>query len=204
MWRVTTWDRSTGTGVIEGPHLSLSVSRDVVDVGELFVGEEVGVDLASVEPVLCARRVWPLRARQPVGTARPEFAEINQVGLWDFEVKELQRGTMTIIAGDDLMYSHEVEISFQGVAWYSGAFGFSHAHFRGASEEERQSLPTDVCSGLQVFCIVTEHGNGPDGPKCLVTAERVSVTFGTVYHYQRENLAPGERIAPWVSDSGKK
>ncbi|TWP49915.1 hypothetical protein FKR81_22005 [Lentzea tibetensis] len=35
--------------------------------------------------------------------------------------------------------------------------------------------------------------------RCLIAAERVEVVPGIVYRYWREDLRPGERLAPWVT-----
>jgi hypothetical protein len=40
--------------------------------------------------------------------------------------------------------------------------------------------------------------SGPRPVPCLIAAGRVDVVRGTVFRYRRENLADGERLAPWV------
>jgi hypothetical protein len=185
MWRVEAWDPATRTGRIKGPHLELAVSGAELDVEDLVVGEEVAVELDPQAKELRVLRAWPLNARQPKHTERAEFTALNSTRPWDFEVTA-KAGTLTIIAGNDLSYSHQFEVVFDDVSWYSGALSFSHALFRAASEEEAQRLPREVHPAGLVFCIVTEHGNGPDGAKYFVVASRAEVRCGTVYHYAHE------------------
>jgi hypothetical protein len=198
MWRVKEWNPLSRTGRIRGAHLQLEVTPEMIAVEELIVGEDVGVDLESTDPVPRARRVWPLKARQPTGSARQEFAELNAAELFDFEVESFTSGALTIIGGHDLAYSHDFEIVLHDIAWYSGAFYFHHALFRAASTEESAAIPPDARAEGTAFCIVTDHGNGADGPRFFAVASRAEVRRGTVYHYARSDLKPGERIADWV------
>jgi len=199
MWKVLTWSVATQSGTIAGPHLGpLPFDQTTTSVRDFVPGEEVAVELEGTGPSLRVRSLSPLHARQPPGTESTAFLELNAREFWDFSVPSLEVDVLTIIGGNDLSYSHAVEIVFSEVTFISLPTYFSHALFRLASREEVSALRDRNEIEGTVFCIVAEHGNGSDGPKHFVAASRVECRFGTVFHYRRENLQPGERIAPWV------
>ena len=123
----------------------------------------------AVHRVTC---VEPLAARQPAGTEAPELKDAN--GFFDYEILSMEADRLVIGGGDSRAYGFECAITFEGVSFLQLSPIFSHALFRTASPEERESLalPNDTS---KVFCIVTEHGDGKDGPRFFVAADSASV-----------------------------
>lgn len=196
MWKISSWDDKTKTGTIQGPHLGpLPFSGE----GPYALGEEVtatlGTDASGNRTVL---GVEPLKARQPAGTTRSVFEAVNQLQLWDWQLGGLEGGRLTILGSTDFSYYHKAEIVFHEVELICCPTYFSDAHFRAASDEERGRFAESREWESEMFAIVTDHGNGPDGTLYFVCAQRAECRIGTVYDYRRENLQPGERIASWV------
>lgn len=202
MWTISSWDHRTRTGTIEGRHLGpLPFSAE----GPFVVGEEVIPTLEtqpSGPPTVV--RVEPSKARQPPGTHREVFDEINSLELWEWRIGSFEGDTLTLWGSTDFSYYHRAEVEFQGVEFISCPACFEHALFRAASpEESEQVMGGRDWDESEAFAIVTEHGSGPDGPTYFVCAAKVSCRVGTVYYYAREDLRPGERIAAWVNRKGE-
>jgi len=196
MWKISAWDDESKTGTVQGPHPG---PLPFADGGPYTLGEEVAVTLGRDEhghrQVV---RVEPLSARQPNGTARAVFDAVNDLHLWDWRVESFERGRLTILGSTDFAYYHNAEVVFHEVEFMSCSTSFSHALFRGASDEERERLIENAEWEGQLFTIVSDHGNGSDGLSYFVCAQRAECLLGKIYYYRRENLQPSERIAPWV------
>jgi hypothetical protein len=199
MWRILTWSAATQTGTVAGPHLGpLRFDGRLTSVRDFVPGEEVDVALEGNGAAMRVCSLSPLRARQPPGTEHAAFVELNPRKLYDFSVHSLESGALTIVGSDDLTYSHSVEVIFSEMTFLSLPVWFSQALFRLASQDEVAALRGQTDIDGSTFCIVTNHGKGPDGPKYFVIASSVECRRGTVFHDRREHLKPGERIAPWV------
>jgi len=124
----------------------------------------------------------------------------------DFEAQffDLASQTLLVIGSFDLAFYHEVEALFEGVTFTRFDFGAVFCEpqlFIGDSDSrELAAQYTDLETDDVVFII---H-NGPSfqgGRQHIVVAKSLTLREGMVYHYQRENLQPGESIAPWVPSS---
>ncbi len=194
MWKIRSWSDVERRGTVQGPHLGpYEFGASETAVFDYRIGEEVDVALDQSAAGNCVTRVSPRAARQPPSTHAAIFDEINALGCWDFQVHAYVDGVLTILASTDFCYYHLAEIRFHGVSFVSIATGFSHAIFRLASADEIDALRRATDVEGQTFCIVTEHGAGPDGPKHFVVAERVECKVETVSYRKRAESEGGAR-----------
>jgi hypothetical protein len=110
---------------------------------------------------------------------KSDLDRLNEVQYWDFQVARSENGTLLILGSNDFTYSHHVEIEFEGVTSHNLPDRFSHAEFLLGSHEETVHVESE-------------------GSWFQVHATSLSLRFGTVYYYDRQDLKPGERLAPWV------
>ena len=140
------------------------------------------------------------------------FEKINKKiiddNIFDFEIYNLiNYGDVTIIGSSDLGFYHEIELVFLGVSIIICSIRFfDDVTFRLATYEEKIQIknnfesydPEDI--GYFTFCIeekrvlqkvIKIHKN-------YIVAKDLKYNFDTVYHYKREKLEKGERIADWI------
>jgi hypothetical protein len=169
-WRIDSWSSADRCGLVKGRHLGpFPFGEAETKVYDYAVGEEVIVELVEESRGRWrVTKVIPKLARQPEGTHLPDLEKA--IGLPDFGIRSYDGRTrvLEIVGGMDLDYPR-VEIRFHEVELISCPTRFSDPLFRLASSDERR-----VFEGLEgkVFCIVTEHGDGPDGPRHFVVAAR--------------------------------
>lgn len=114
------------------------------------------------------------------------LTRINDLQLWDYEVSPLEGGTLLIFGSNDFTYSHYLEAEFMDVTFTDLPPRFSHARFR---------LGSDSTDEATVWVTVESL------PEYEIRASAMTLRVGRVYYYERENLQPGERIAPGVRSS---
>lgn len=172
-WKIVHWDPVSRRGAIQGAHIGpVEFDERSTDVADYRVDEAVAAEVTLDGKVYRVTHVEPLAARQPVGTEAPELKDAN--GFFDYEILSMEADRLVIGGGDSTAYGFECVITFEGVSFLQLSPLFSHALFRTASPEERDSLAVPIAAG-QVFCIVTEHGDGKDGPRFFVAADSASV-----------------------------
>ncbi|MEV0174707.1 hypothetical protein AB0I00_26750 [Streptomyces sp. NPDC050803] len=117
---------------------------------------------------------------------------------WDWDVVEWNAGRLRLGAGHDLTYAHGLELVFGDPAFVMCPAAFQDPEFRAPTPQEAR-LVTDRLGQLPPVVLAFDaDAGGPHPAACLVAAERLDVVTGTVYRYWREELAAGERLAPWV------
>ncbi len=118
----------------------------------------------------------------------------------DFLVFSFNDSRLLILGSFDLVYYHEIEIVFEGVSYIGLPASFDRPRLRFATPDEERLfafLGLDDRDRVYVVEPDSESGEG----KHYVVAQRVVARKCMVYHYQREDLKPGEEIAPWVHQS---
>jgi len=123
----------------------------------------------------------------------------------ELEIRSFEhRGETQILlltAGFDLCYSHELELEFSEVSHIDLPVRFEGRNVRRATPGERAAFHETVGIDDEDTLFVFEARNvgpGPDARVFHVVAQEVAATPGLVFHYLREDLKEGERIAPWV------
>lgn len=123
---------------------------------------------------------------------KAELDRLNALGMWDFTVAKSDQGSLLILGSTDFTYYHRVEIEFTGVSFHDLPETFSHAEFllSPSDADADADEPRNVyVFGESLVDMRTEY---------RIRARAVAVRLGTVYYYDRKDLKPGERIAPWV------
>lgn len=115
---------------------------------------------------------------------------------FEFSIHSFVDNRLVLIGGFDLAYTHEIEIVLHEPLYVSLPVEFSHPKFEVATNEERARI--DEMVALEEDTVIkvlaeTSRVGGESIPH-YIAGERLSFQFGSVYHYERENLKEGERI----------
>jgi hypothetical protein len=113
------------------------------------------------------------------------LADINELRLSTYQLQEFDGCRLLIVGDHDLSYHHQVELIFFDVQHIKCDVEFYDPVF--------QLLGPCHCG-----CGSQRIGIRADGGSFEITAAGYQIVTGLVFHYDRENLQPGERIAPWV------
>ncbi|MGW4895890.1 hypothetical protein ACWEQL_27090 [Kitasatospora sp. NPDC004240] len=117
---------------------------------------------------------------------------------WDWDVVEWNAGRLRLGAGYDLTYHHGLELVFTDPLHVTCPVAFQDPVFRDPTPEERRTVSRQLGETPAVLVAFESDGGGPDPASGLIAAGGLDIVQGTVYRYWRDNLAPGERLAPWV------
>ncbi|GHH76105.1 hypothetical protein GCM10018781_46520 [Kitasatospora indigofera] len=117
---------------------------------------------------------------------------------WDWEVIGWDAGQFRLAAGHDLAYHHGLELVFDRPAFVSCPAEFQDPVFRAPTREEWTGVTRRLGGVPPVLVAFEADAGGREPVSCLVAAEGFEVVHGTVLRYWREDLAPGQRFAPWV------
>jgi hypothetical protein len=130
----------------------------------------------------------------------PNLTDLNLLSGWEWSVSTWAADELTLIADTDLSYHHQVEITFSGVNFVSLPADFYDARFGAASTAELAELGARLGDDpdLITWAIDAEPAASTGPSRFFVRAIAISIVHGTVFHYWRDQLQPGERIAPWV------
>jgi hypothetical protein len=133
-----------------------------------------------------------------------DFERLNRIGCWEWQLQSFDGHRLCLIGGADLVYSHIAELWVSGVAYVSCPTRLLHPTFRQPTEIERSSVRiiVDLSQSPLVVAIHAETESSSEPLPFLIVGEAVELVTGTVYHYERGDLQPGERIAPWVKRGG--
>ena len=102
-WKIAEWCASEGRGSGQGKHIGpLQFDRCYTTVTDYTAGEEVAVELSEVDGIPVVKSVFPLAARQPKDSDDADFREVNTLRCWDFELRGLEDGKLTVHAVRDL------------------------------------------------------------------------------------------------------
>jgi hypothetical protein len=75
---------------------------------------------------------------------------------------------------------------------------FQDPVFRAPTADETLSITRQTGETPGIVVAFEADGGGPEPASCLIAAERVEIIRGAVFMYWRENLEPGQRLAPGV------
>ena len=182
-WRIHSWSPLTASGTIDSPHfgpVAFDRQANVDAVTDFELGEPVMVELQGTAPPFVIRALRPMRQRQPSGTEWPPFDAINS-RFGDVRVEKLTADELQLWLGNccDSCTPDAPRLSFHGVTSLIGLhddLDFSNPLFRLASEDEKRAHHMAVPDGSTAYCIVSSHGNGPDGPSVFVVAMDAHIT----------------------------
>jgi len=137
------------------------------------------VELEGTAPNFQVLLVRPTSQRQPNGTHWPPFDAVNG-RFGDAWIEEQSAQSMQFWLGDCCEYCtpNAVRLRFDGVTSVVGLDGdldFSDPLFRLASPDEVHTNSLNVGPDHHAFCVVTSHGQGPDGPPLFIVAQVAAI-----------------------------
>jgi hypothetical protein len=101
-------------------------------------------------------------------------------------------------AGHDLSYHHGLELDFHCPLLVHCPTAFQDPVFRAPTPQEAQSVADQLGEIPPLLVAFEADAGGREHATCIIAAASVEVRRGTVFRYWRADLAPGERLAPWV------
>lgn len=181
-WAIHSWSGPDNGGSISSPHfgpIPFDAAANVDRVADFQVGEPVLVELGGDAPNFQVVLIRPMCHRQPQGTHWPLFDTING-RFGDAFVEEQSSHTIQFWIGDCCEHCtpNPARVRFEGVTCVVGLVDdvdFSDPLFRLASPTEIQGNSLTMRAGQQAFCVVTSHGQGPDGPRIFIVAQAARV-----------------------------
>ena len=107
-------------------------------------------------------------------------------------------GDLLLLGSFDLAYYHTIELEFRDVLFINfPTFQLGALHFAIADSDARSAHAHLDLDDNEILFEITDDPGFSD-QRYYIVASKLLVREGMVYHYQRDNLKDGERIAPWV------
>ncbi|WP_377266792.1 hypothetical protein [Peterkaempfera sp. SMS 1(5)a] len=97
-----------------------------------------------------------------------------------------------------MSYHHGLELVFSDPVFVMCPAVFHEPIFREPTPDEVRLVAGQVGEVPAVVVAFEADAGGPEPASGLIAAGRLEVVRGIVFRYWRENLAAGERLAPWV------
>ncbi|MFJ4715260.1 hypothetical protein [Streptomyces sp. NPDC088785] len=124
--------------------------------------------------------------------------ELPEGSWWDWDIVTWAPGRLRLGAGHDISYAHGLELVFSDPVFVTCPAAFQDPAFRAPTPDEVRLIARQVGEAPPVLVAFEADAGGPSLASGLVAAGRLDIVQGTVFRYWRENLAAGERLAPWV------
>lgn len=105
---------------------------------------------------------------------------------------------MRLGAGHDISYAHGLELVFSDPVFVTCPAAFQNPVLRAPTPEELRFIARQVGETPPVLTAFEADAGGASLASGLIAAGHLDIVQGTVFRYWRENLAVGERPAPWV------
>ncbi|MCF3132080.1 hypothetical protein [Streptomyces olivochromogenes] len=123
--------------------------------------------------------------------------ELPEGSWWDWDIVAWDSGRLRLGAGHDISYAHRLELVFSDPVFVTCPAAFQDPVFRAPTPEVRL-VARQIGETPPVLIAFEADAGGPSLASGLVAAGQLDIVLGTVFRYWRENLAVGERLAPWV------
>ncbi|MFC5185734.1 hypothetical protein [Actinomadura harenae] len=124
---------------------------------------------------------------------------LPQGSWWDWDVVAWGAGQLRLGAGYDLSYAHALELVFSDPVFVMCPSAFQDPVFREPTPEEVRLVDRQVDEPPAVLVAFEADAGGAVPAGGLIAAGQLDIVQGTVFRYWREDLAAGERLAPWVT-----
>lgn len=121
---------------------------------------------------------------------------IKENNIWSFKIVKTENLNLLLIGGNTLDGYHELEMYFKGVEYLACLTVFNADNLREATEDEKILIGKNY---VNISCPIFLCFEKFDA-KYFIVADALEYKTGVVYHYQRESLEEGERIAEWDID----
>ncbi|MCF2532390.1 hypothetical protein [Yinghuangia soli] len=125
--------------------------------------------------------------------------QLPEGSWWDWDVVAWNVGRLRLGAGYDLTYHHGLELVFGDPVFVMCPAAFHDPVFRAPTPDEVRLVSEQVGETPAVLVAFEADAHGTAPARGLIAAGQLDIVQGPVFRYWRENLAPGERLAPWVN-----
>lgn len=179
-WRIDDWNSETGCGTVVSEHFGpfpFDVSANTQSVPDFRPREAVLVQLDGKAPNFSIVGVVPTHQRQPAGTRVAELERILSAFV-DVRVDESPSGTVQFWVGaccdhctPDALRLRFEDVEFENVT-DDEDLDLEAPLIRLATPAEVSGNALEVSNGATAYCLVTSHGNGPDGPSRFIVARK--------------------------------
>lgn len=136
--------------------------------------------------------------------ALESFQELaREKEIREFQLFSYQQNQLIITGSSDHAYYHQMELRFENCPYLTLPAEFSNAVFRYGEDDDYERIRriVELESSHKIIHIEAETPAALDPLNFYVVAEELSVNQDMVYHYLREKLNEGERLAPWLRAS---
>jgi hypothetical protein len=181
-WRIHAWDAASGTGAVVAPHLGpypFGPAANVHATTDFALGEAVIVELDRAPDGDLVRTVTAQHQRQPAGTQTAALADLNRRKHGDLSIESRTDDALRLWLGDCCAWcGPSAHLTFHGVQSVHGLdddMDLGSPWFRLATADERRAHALNVPAGAEAYGIVTQHGQGRDGPTVWVVATALTV-----------------------------
>jgi hypothetical protein len=176
-WRIHSWDATTCTGTVVSSHFGPWPFES--PESEFVVGEDVLVELVGKPGSYGVTNVRHSRQRQPEGTSHPVLEELNAHRYEDCHVEAQTDDSLTLWLGDCCPFCcASLLVTFRDIKSIVGLSKHGDLDsplFRLASVDERAQHALALADNAAAYCIVTNHGYGPDGPCVFIVAGAIDI-----------------------------
>ncbi|WP_411135589.1 hypothetical protein [Streptomyces sp. C10] len=117
---------------------------------------------------------------------------------WDWDIVAWDPGRLRLGAGYDISYAHGLELVFSDLVFVTCPAAFRDPVFREPTPDEARLVARQVGETPAVLVAFEADAGGPSLASGLVAAGHLDIVQGLVFRYWRQDLAVGERLAPWV------
>lgn len=117
---------------------------------------------------------------------------------WDWDVIAWDAAELRLAAAHDLTYYHGLELVFGDPILVSCPAKFLDPVFRTPTSEECARVARQIGEEPPVLVAFEADAGGLEPVSCLIAAERIEVVQENFLRYWRDDVAPGQRFAPWV------
>ncbi|MGW1848011.1 hypothetical protein [Streptomyces sp. NPDC001966] len=124
--------------------------------------------------------------------------ELPEGAWWDWDIVAWDPGRLRLGAGHDISYAYGLELVFSDPVFVTCPAAFQDPVFRAPTPDELGLIARQVGETPPVLIAFEADAGGSSLASGLVAAGQLDIVQGTVVRYWRENLAVGERLAPWV------
>jgi hypothetical protein len=141
------------------------------------------VKLDGPKEAYVVRSVIPACQSQPEGTECSALREINAAQPGDMHIEEWSEHALRFWVGDcceGCADAWRVTFIHPRVDGLVDEMDLGLPLLRLASEQECAERALSVPEGSTAYCIVTNHGDGPDGPRVFVVAHGIDVELRPV------------------------
>lgn len=160
-----------------GP-LPFGAAQNPTGQQDFAVGERVLVEIDGPKDAYVVRSVIAACQPQPEGTECSELRQLNEAQPPDMHVEARSEGALRFWLGDccercaDAWLLTFINPCVDGL---EEEMDLDHPWFRLASEQECAERRLSVPAGSTAYCIVTNHGDGRDGPRVFIVATGIDV-----------------------------